>query len=434
MNFKNWFIFSENNEKNKKVAFADVKFNTIDKYYIDMNATKKITWNIEDLEIGEKIADLVQFSNVPYWKVINIDEENNKVFLEPIAPNPYMPNAEGKVIGAGGHEFNQHDFDILGGDYERERIDQILGIIKNKEYKDISDIKYILLGTVPLQVGPNGSQGGWYNCNDAHNRGFAKGMEPEDIMKKDAETLKNKLHFSIPPNALNGTLSVSVWNNFVDGGWESHEKLHQSKLPEEDFEDPHKMSEIILSHQQPAIRNRNAQMLIYKHSNDEKFDELIKHTAIELGNQPAHGADSAIRTMFINVSKNKKWDDVLDVYQRSPNPETRDDVARAYRSHENFEKLLDMMKTETHPKPLREIISALYEMAFDDIYIKFNLPFASDEEIKRHIEKKPLCKKIVNIVCRYKSKLERIANVDDDYYANQLELTLKPFIKVCNLI
>jgi tRNA G10 N-methylase Trm11 len=73
-------------------------------------------------------------------------------------------------------------------------------------------------------------------------------------------------------------------------------------------------------------------------------------------------------------------------------------------------------------------------MVFDDIDIKFNLPFASDEEIKRHIEKKPLCKKIVNIVCRYKSKLERIANVDDDYYANQLELTLKPFIKVCNII
>ena len=40
MNFKNWFIFSENNEKNKKVAFADVKFNTIDKYYIDMNTAK----------------------------------------------------------------------------------------------------------------------------------------------------------------------------------------------------------------------------------------------------------------------------------------------------------------------------------------------------------------------------------------------------------
>ena len=50
-------------------------------------------------------------------------------------------------------------------------------------------------------------------------------------------------------------------------------------------------------------------------------------------------------------------------------------------------------------------------------------------------EKNPLCKKIVNIVCRYKSKLERIATVDDDdYYANQLNLTLKPFIKVCNLI
>lgn len=188
MNFSDWLFKEEGGKRIIKIHFASVKYDTVDKYYVDLSKARgmlisgggiKEKFKASDVKVGDLVEDMVP-SAVPYWKVHDIDVDKNIIYLEPYGKNPFVPSASGEIVGAGGHKFGQHDFDVMSGDYERKRIDDILDIINKKKYHDIDDIAYILLGTVPVEVGPNGSQGGWYNVGDGNNRGSLKGMEVRD--------------------------------------------------------------------------------------------------------------------------------------------------------------------------------------------------------------------------------------------------------------
>lgn len=440
MNFKQWLLLTEANisslfDKDKpsfKIKFNDVKFNTEDKYYVDLkNSINNI--DINKIKIGDKIQDYV-VSETPYWKVIDIN--NNILYLKPIKPNPFVPNASGEIVGAGGHVFNQHDFDVMSGDYESDRIDHLLDLINKKNYHDISDIAYILLGTVPTQGGPNGSQGGWYNSSDRHNRGKIKGMEEIDIIKKDANTIKNKLKLSVPDSALDGSINPTSWNNFVQSGDMYGKELEKSKLPEEHFSDPSKMAEIVLSHQQPYIRKRNAELLIKAFYDNSNLLPLIKNTAIQIAKQPSYGKEHdknyLLKEKFIFLAKKQNWPDVLHAFHDSPHPSNRRSIADSYGEHENLSQLLKMLVNEESPEAIERILSNMYRVIFKEHYNSSNWDFPLEKEDALELLKNnPIAKQIVSFICTNKNKIKKTL-VDDDYYSKDANYYLKKFIDLCN--
>lgn len=160
------------------------------------------------MQPGDKLAD-VAMNLTPYWVITTIS--GNKINLNPIPPNPFATG-----VGAGGAKITDSDISVFTGDYERARVTKIRDLM-NSGKATIDDIKYLLLGTVPVNMGPNGSQGGWYNPDDSYsNRGGRKGMRPEEIVVADAKRLK-ELGFPVPVKALNGEMSPYVWTQWVDG-------------------------------------------------------------------------------------------------------------------------------------------------------------------------------------------------------------------------
>ena len=430
MKFKNWLF--ENEEKILRIKFSDVKFDTIDKYYVDLDKAANNISNISKVNIGDKIADLV-ISNAFYWQVIDKDEDKNRIYLEPIGKNPYVPNSEGQVVGAGGKVFDQHDFDVLAGDYERKRIDSMLDQIQKKEYHDIRDISYILLGTVPVQVGPNGAQGGWYAVgHTTSNRGGRKGMNAVEIMMKDADTLKNKLGFSVPAKALDGTLNPSTWNDFVGGQSLYSRNFEDTKLEEEDFNDVEKMASIILSHAQPAIRKRNGELLLRLCRGNDTYDNIVRNISFQLAKQSkvTENLDYLwhIKEDFINFAKNKGWDDVLEAFADSHDPVNRKYVASGLSELSKVGPVLKMLDKETHRETIKGILSSLYsfiskvyeqepEMQYlFDLELQFGRLFERDPEIKEKL--KAIALPILKCIENNKNKIENILKDDEDSYHN----------------
>jgi hypothetical protein len=156
---------------------------------------------------GDLVQD-VALNQMPYWQVVTNDQE--RIDLEPIGPNPLLTG-----VGAGGYVFRAEDFKVLTGEYEQERIAKLTELLESGEPVQIYDVKYLLLGTVPLNFGPNGPQGGWYNPSDTYsNRG--RGTSPEQVVVKDARTLQ-RMGFDIPEAALAGEISPHLWGQFVEG-------------------------------------------------------------------------------------------------------------------------------------------------------------------------------------------------------------------------
>lgn len=160
------------------------------------------------MRVGDQLADHA-LNMTPYWSVSSVD--GDRVNLTPIGSNPLKTG-----VGAGGAKITKHDIDVYTGDYERKRVEKINEAIDSGNL-DIDTIKYILLGTVPLQFGPNGSQGGWYSPTDSYsNRGGRKGMQPREIMMADAQTLKDH-GIPVPVKALDGTMDPHDWGSWVEG-------------------------------------------------------------------------------------------------------------------------------------------------------------------------------------------------------------------------
>lgn len=159
------------------------------------------------MKSGDLIQD-VALNQTPYWKVISNDQE--RIDLEPIEPNPLLTG-----VGAGGYVFQASDFKVLTGEYEQERVGKIIERLESGEQLQIYDVKYLLLGTVPLNFGPNGPQGGWYNIHDYYSNRAPREMSFEEVLMEDARTLEN-MGFDIPESALDGTLDVNKWNQFIE--------------------------------------------------------------------------------------------------------------------------------------------------------------------------------------------------------------------------
>lgn len=440
MNFKQWLNLQEakigdlfdRDKPNYKVKFDDVKFDTIDKYHVDLKKSLHNIYDINQIKIGDKIQDFVSMSNAEYWEVIDIDIDKNILYLKPIKNNPFKPNASGEVIGAGGNKFSQHDFDVMSGEFEKERIDSLLDVINKKKYHDVSNISYILLGTVPVHVGPNGSQGGGYSVASIHNRGKSKGMETEEIIAKDADTIKNKLKLSIPEKALNGSIEPSAWNNFVNSSLMSKHELESSKLPEEDFSNPQKMAEIILSHMQPYIRDRNADILITAYKKDKSLLPLIKNVAFELAKQPSYGSfdsdkNRKTKEKFINLANREKWLDVLDAFHESPNPTNRSSVAYGFEKNESLDSLIKMMNKETSSEALEQILRSIYNIIFKEIEDKF---FVTKEEKLKIINANQKSKEAIDLICKNKEKLKKIID-SHDYHSKDGNIILSMFTNFC---
>ena len=157
---------------------------------------------------GDELADFA-INMTPYWMVESI--EQNRINLKPIGSNPLKTG-----VGAGGAKITKHDIDVYTGDYERKRVEKINQAI-DAGTLDIDTIKYILLGTVPVNFGPNGAQGGWYSPTDTYSsRGARQGMKPRDIMMADAKTLKEH-GIPVPVKALDGTMDPHDWGSWVEG-------------------------------------------------------------------------------------------------------------------------------------------------------------------------------------------------------------------------
>lgn len=443
MNFSDWLLNEENRERIIKIPFAEVKFNTIDKYYVDLNKTRGILVTDEedrgrlvadDVEIGDLVEDMV-ISAVPYWKVHDIDIEKNIIYLEPYGKNPFVPNASGEIVGAGGHKFSQHDFDVMSGEYEQSRIDRILDIINNKKYHDINDIAYILLGTVPVQVGPNGSQGGWYNVKDGNNRGSMKGMETQEIMIKDANTLKNKLGFEVPDSALSGELDAYTWNDFINGHVGTR-GLERTKLPFEDFTDPVKMAGVVMGRYAPAIRLRNLERLLDIGRSTDEYDDLIRDLSKKIVGDKILDDDFDrlwhLKERLIRFASQKGWEDIIEMYEDVHDADNQADVARHYGESKQLEKLLAMLDKSKSAKPIRSILGYLVEIAMDS-FEKYS-SFFSRDMVKNHFDSDPegkarvaeLLRVIVPVVDRNMSKINSLTDkayeTDIDIYLRRLSV------------
>jgi hypothetical protein len=160
------------------------------------------------MRAGDQLADQA-INMTPYWMVSGID--GDRINLTPIGSNPLKSG-----VGAGGAKITKHDIDVYTGEYERKRVQQINEAI-DAGTLDIDTFKYLLLGTVPVNFGPNGAQGGWYNPTDSYsNRGGRKGMQPREIMMADAQTLKDH-GIPVPVKALDGTMDPHDWGSWVEG-------------------------------------------------------------------------------------------------------------------------------------------------------------------------------------------------------------------------
>ncbi len=159
------------------------------------------------MKVGQFLAD-VAMNMTPYWQISSI--QNDRINLKPIAPNPFITG-----IGAGGAKITEQDISVFTGEYEKKKVNSINEKLEQGT-ATLDDIVYILEGSVPVNMGPNGSQGGWYNAEDKYsNRGGRKGMTPIQIMISDAEKIQS-FGLPVPRKALDGTLDPSDWSHWIE--------------------------------------------------------------------------------------------------------------------------------------------------------------------------------------------------------------------------
>lgn len=157
---------------------------------------------------GQFLSDYAM-NNTPYWQIVSVD--GDKIRLKPIGSNPLLTG-----VGAGGAKLTNFDINVFTGNAEKQKVETISKKLESGE-ANIDDVIYLLEGTAPLQMGPNGSQGGWYNADDtAANRGGRKGKDPKEIMMSDAKKLSD-WGFQVPKSALSGDMNTREWGDWLSG-------------------------------------------------------------------------------------------------------------------------------------------------------------------------------------------------------------------------
>lgn len=376
------------------LPFSAVKKDSKEGWYVDWSETPGSISDIEDVQIGDKVADYA-INMTPYWEISGTDPQKNRIYLTPIEPNPFLTG-----IGAGGKKLGQHDYEVHSGEYERKAIDHVLDRWKKGEAHSIQDIAYLLLGAVPVQMGPNGSQGGWYASRDTgSNRGGRKGMSAKEIMQKDAETAKRQFGFSVPIKALSGEIDPYEWDQFIDGQTTSKD----SQVEGENFDDPKVMLKMILNNPQPQIKMRNWKVLTDEYrgtegyrkesrslgydqtekkwkAGDYKRKELlpyIKQAAIGLAQMDTPGERDPywhLKEKAIVFAGQHGWNDVLELFENSKDPTNRKYLFDQYtgdryghtsengeKKQPNEKKLFELLENETNAEVLQDALSFLYK-------------------------------------------------------------------------
>ena len=370
--------------------FNNVKKDNTNGWFIDWTDFQGGIPNIDSVNIGHKIADQA-LNMTPYWEVNYVDYEKGVIFLIPIEPNPFITG-----VGAGGAPINERDMEVFSGEYEDKRTDQILQDIQEGMITDPRDVSYILKGTVPLHVGPNGSQGGWYSPNEtSFNRGGREGLRPKDIMQTDSQSLK-KLKFSIPIKALNGTMDTNKWKEFVESnGSNDIEPDYQTEG--ENYKDPKTSAQFVLNHVQPSIKLRNYKAILglfdktpqkelrqlvddgkldeYNALYDQKWDAYKKGELVNKELEPlVHSISGQIADMVhptqdkkqfdpywylkehaIQIAQKFKWMDVLNKFEGSQDKTNRKYVAIAYSRLGDKKSIMRMIEKETDEETLKEM-------------------------------------------------------------------------------
>ena len=340
--------------------------------------------DIDSVNIGDKVADQ-SLNMTPYWEVNFVDSDKGIIFLNPIEPNPFVSG-----VGAGGKEITEWDMEVFSGEYEDKRTDQVLQSIQEDIVADPNDVAYILKGTVPLQMGPNGAQGGWYSPREVnYNRGGKEGMRPEDIMIMDAKSLQ-KLGFAVPIAALNGTMDLYDWKDYVQSNGSGDPKeSYQSEG--ENYEDPRTSAQFVLNHVQPSIKHRNYSALLEKFDRNpskelrskpyneknynEKWDSykrgemvnrklepLVKQVTASIADM-THPSQNKInfdrywylKENAIQTAEKFKWMDVLKKFENSYDKTNRKYVAIAYSRMGNKNGIEQMIGKERDEETKREM-------------------------------------------------------------------------------
>ena len=234
--------------------------------------------SIEDVSVGDEIFDqnlhTMKEEASPYWRVEWVDEKELRVTVVPLEGNPVASG-----VGAGGHQLGDFDYLVQSGGFEGEAIDRVLGLISKKEYHSPSDIKYILLGTVPMRFGANGAEGGWYNVGDSTaSRGGMRGMTSSEVMIKDALSL-SKMGFTLPNGARDGSMSPGDWNDFVNGGIISNRGVEGGPQSLEET------ARAVIAEKNPQLRTYYFEQLVENTAPENK--ELILDTISSISREPS---------------------------------------------------------------------------------------------------------------------------------------------------
>lgn len=376
--------------------FNKVKKDNKEGWYLDWFNDPGSIHDINDVSVGDKIADR-SLNMTPYWQVSFINSDTGRIFVNPIEPNPFVTG-----VGAGGKTIDEWDMSVFSGDHEIKRIDGILQRIKDGTIVSIKDIAYLLEGTVPVHMGPNGAQGGWYSPESlSSNRGGQKGMTDVEIMMADAKTARDKFGFDVPKGALDGTIEPSLWSDFIQsGGQEKHfEKL---KIDSENFKDMNVVSMHIIKNPQLEIKERNTTVLlkmlrgsipeeaqadIMDHSDKAQeiynkywnggyghpeIAQLVKDTAIQLAKtyhpkqkQLALDPYWLVKEKFILQASKAGWKDVLQAYEEAQEYDNRKYVAEGYTELGETQGLVRMENKEEHPSVLYKIIQGLRKLGYN---------------------------------------------------------------------
>lgn len=393
----NWYRKANNNE-----YFGNQFFNEYDSWQYPFNKVKKdnqgwyIDWyefqggipNIEDIESGHKISDHA-VNTTPYWEVNWVDSEGGKIYLTPIEPNPFVTG-----VGAGGKTITEHDMDVHTGEYEKERINQVLDAYNKGLILDAYDFTYLLKGTVPVQMGPNGAQGGWYAPTDVYaNRGGQEGLNAEQIMMQDAQKLKN-MGFVVPHKAIAGELNPRDWADYLKGDASDLNENYESE--NEDYDNPEVTAKFVLHHDSPRVKIRNLAVLdnivnpkptrhklkeLYdKYGNyDEAYEEynelleqynsgqniseraknILHKVLLEIPNMSHPTSEQIGLDVYWKLKENAVfiagrygWVDVLEEFENSEDYSVRDAVATQYGKMGNKDGLLRMRVNEDDERVL----------------------------------------------------------------------------------
>ena len=303
---------------------------------------------------NQMLADYAM-NKTPYWKISSIVGE--RIGLEPIAPNPFATG-----IGAGGAKIFPQDIEVFTGDYEKKQVAAIKEKMENNT-ATIDHIKYLLLGTVPVNFGPNGPQGGWYNVQDTRaNRGGNKGIHDEkQIMTLDAKTLKD-YGFPVPRKALDGTLDPRDWGDWVGGSGDNHNYYpkdlnkfieHRKQMTEKGKWNysPERLEELKIEYD-PEVLKTHWESIIknFAHMSKEEFE--LKH-----------------KYLPYNLK------DLISTYEsRLANLNAKKEKATQYLSEDEDDSIESVLKNIFNPErrvAIRNVINLIGMAEEDPQYIKY---------------------------------------------------------------